>query len=135
MEILTEALIKGVLRVNGMGIPNVVALVNPRAYFLPLAAAVEECDVSKKWVLFRVPASPRHLILAVKEVVPFVRAAAIGNRFPGGIYPVPSLFPYLQEEEKHYRHSLPDRWGKHNVLPTDTGARKIWKLMEEAVVQ
>jgi len=135
LEALTEALMKGVLRVNGMGIPNVLALVNPRAYFLALAAAVQECDVSKTWVLFRVPAHPRHLIPAVREVVPFVRASAMGKRFPGGIYHIPSLFPYLQEEEKHYRHSLHDRWGKHNVLPTVSEVRKKWKTIEEAVVQ
>jgi len=117
------------------GIPNVLALVNPRAYFLALAAAVAECDVSKTWVLFRVPAHPRHLIPAVREVVPFVRASAMGKRFPGGIYHIPSLFSYLQEEEKHYRHSLPDRWGKHNVLPTVSEVRKKWKTIEEAVVQ
>jgi hypothetical protein len=135
LEALTEALIKGVLRVNGMGIPNVLALVNPRAYFLALAAAIEECGVSKKWVLFRVPAHPRHLIPAVREVVPAIRATAMGKRFPGGIYHIPSLYPYLHEEEKHYRHSLPDRWGKHNVLPTVSEVREKWKTIEKVVAQ
>ena len=135
LEELTEALGKGVLRVHGMGIPNVLALVNPRAYFLALAAAVEECHLSKKWVLFRVPAHPRHLIPAVREVVPVVRAVAGGAMIEGGIYHVPSLYCCLQEEEKHYRHSLPDRWGKHNVQPAISEVRKKWKMMEEAVVQ
>jgi hypothetical protein len=133
LEALTEALMKGVLRVNGMGIPNVLALVNPRAYFLALAAAAEECDVSKTWVLFRVPAHPRHLIPAVREVVPFVREAAMGKRFPGGIYPIPSLFPYLQEEDNIYRHVLPDRWKKYGKLPGFSDVKARWKLLDRCL--
>jgi len=62
LEALTESLIKGVQRVEMMGFSQVFALVNPRGYFLSLAAAVDKCGLLNKWVLFRVPAHPRSLI-------------------------------------------------------------------------
>ena len=48
LENLTEALVRGVRRVEGLGIPHVIALVNPRGYFLALAAAVAECGLLEK---------------------------------------------------------------------------------------
>jgi hypothetical protein len=45
LENLPEALERGVRRVEGLYLPHVIALVNPRAYFLALAAAVEECGL------------------------------------------------------------------------------------------
>jgi hypothetical protein len=89
LDTLTDAVIRGVRRVSEFGIDNVIALVNPRGYFLALAAAVAECNLLGKWILFRVPAHPHHLIPAVKEVAPFVRSVAGGARIKGGIYHVP----------------------------------------------
>jgi len=45
LDMLTDAVIRGVRRVSEFGIDNVIALVNPRAYFLALAAAVAECNL------------------------------------------------------------------------------------------
>jgi len=119
----TDAVIRGVHRVSEFGIQNVIALVNPRAYFLALAAAVAECNLLDEWILFRVPAHPHHLIPAVKEVAPFVRSVAGGARIKGGIYHVPSLFPFLQEEDKRYRHALPERWKEYGMVPTTEAMR------------
>ena len=128
---LTDALVKGVRRVNGMGIQNVFALINPRAYFLALAAAVNECALLKNWILFRMPAHPRHLIPAVKEVAPFVRAVAGGARIKGGIFLVPSLFPFLQEEDKRYRHVLPERWEEYGRLPNLSDVNEQWRMLDQ----
>jgi hypothetical protein len=128
---LTDAVIRGVRRVSGLGIDNVIALVNPRAYFLALAAAVAECNLLGKWVLFRVPAHPHHLIPAVKEVAPFVRAVASRARIKGGIYHVPLLFPFLQEEDKKYRHVLPKRWKEYGRLPNIFDVNEQWKMLDE----
>ncbi len=117
LETLTESLARGVRRVDGLGIPQVFALVNPRAYFLALAAAVQECGLSQRWVLFRPPAHPRYLLRAVRLVMPIVRAAA-GQVMPGGIYPIPDLYSILRREHRVYRHPLPSPWGQHNHLPS-----------------
>jgi hypothetical protein len=129
LEMLTDAVIMGVRRVSEYGIDNVVALVNPRAYFLALAAAVAEYNILGKWILFRVPAHPHHLIPAVKEVSPFVRAVTGGVSIKGGIYHVPPLFPFLQEEDKRYRHILPDRWKDHGRLPRLSDVIEQWRMI------
>jgi len=132
---LTDALVKGVLRVNGMGIQNVVALINPRAYFLALAAAVNECDLQKKWILFRMPAHPRHLIPAVGEVVPMIRAITVGEgRMNGGIYHIPKLYPFLESEEAAYRDKLPNRWGPYGKLPGFKEVEKTWTSVEKSMI-
>jgi len=131
LDILTDALVRGVLRVNGMGIQNVFALINPRAYFLALAAAVAECNLLGKWILFRVPAHPRHLIPAVKVVAPFVRAVTGGARIEGGIYHVSPLFPFLQEEDKRYRHILPERWKEYGRLPRYSDVTEQSRLLAQ----
>ena len=110
LENLTDALVRGVQRVEGLGIPHVIALVNPRAYFLALAAAVAECHVLDRWVLFRVPAHPRHLRLAARIVAAVVRHTMEGARMPGGIVGVQALLPALRGECPRYRESLPPRW-------------------------
>ncbi len=110
LEKLTDALVRGVRRVERLGIPHVIALVNPRAYFLALAAAVAECHVLDRWVLFRVPAHPRHLRLAVRIVAAVVRHTIDGGRMPGGIVGVRALLPALHRECPRYRESLPARW-------------------------
>lgn len=129
LDELTDALVKGVRRVNGMGIQNVFALINPRAYFLALAAAVAECNLLGKWILFRVPAHPHHLIPAVKEVAPLVRSVAGGARIKGGIFHVPSLFPLLQEEDKKYRHALPERWKEYGRIPRFSVVNEQWRML------
>lgn len=131
LDMLTDAVIRGVHRVSEFGIDNVIALVNPRAYFLALAAAVAECNLLEKWVLFRVPAHPHHLIPAVKEVAPFVRAVAGGARTKGGIYHVPLLFPLLQEEDIRYRHVLPERWKEYGSLPSLSDVNEQWRMLDQ----
>ena len=107
LEVLTEALVKGVRRIEELGFSHVLALVNPRAYFLALAAAGDRCRVLDRWVLFRTPAHPRFLLRALREVVPFVRAVDVGAELPGGIYPIPNLYPALRGEAGGYRDPLP----------------------------
>ena len=133
LDMLTDAVIRAVRRVSEIGIDNVIALVNPRGYFLALAAAVAECNLLEKWILFRVPAHPHHLIPAVKEVAPFVRAVADGARIKGGIYHVPSLFPFLQEEDKRYRHALPERWEEYGSLPSLSDVNEKWKMLGQSL--
>jgi hypothetical protein len=133
LETLTNALVRGVLRVKGMGIQNVFALINPRAYFLALAAAVNECALLNNWILFRMPAHPRHLIPAVKKVAPFVRAVADGARNKGGIYHIPSLFPFLQDEDKKYRHVLPERWKEYGRLPSYSDVNEQWRILSKDI--
>lgn len=129
LEALTEALAKGVRRVGGMGFSQVLALVNPRSYFLALAAAVAQCDATGLWVLFRSPAHPRYLISAVRQVAPFVRSAADGSNLEGGIYPIPNLYPALRREASTYRHPLPKRWRDCNRLPSLRGVRRRWSSL------
>lgn len=126
LEALTGALVKGVRRVEGMGFSQVLTLVNPRAYFLALAAAVRRCGVMDRWALFRAPAHPRYLLPAVRQVVPFVRAAAVGRNLKGGVYPIPDLYPILQREAKTYRHLLPEPWHECNRLPNLRGVEQRW---------
>ncbi len=131
LDMLTDAVIKGVRRVSEFGIDSVIALVNPRAYFLALTAAVAECNLLGKWILFRVPAHPRYLISAVREVVPMIRAISAGKgRLNGGIYLIPKLFPILQSEEIVYRHKLPKRWGAYGKLPKFNEVEKTWTSIE-----
>jgi hypothetical protein len=134
LDALTDALVKGVRRVDGMGIENVIALINPRAYFLALAAAVNECDLLKNWILFRMPAHPRHLIPAVREVIPIIRAITIREGRPtGGIYHIPKLFPFLQTEETAYRNKLPKRWGAYGKLPKLNEIENKWSSIEKII--
>jgi hypothetical protein len=129
---LTEALIRGVQRVEGLGLRQVFALVNPRAYFLALAAAVRECGLLDHWVLFRVPAHPRHLRAAVREVAPIVRAAVAGVNLAGGIYPIPSLIPSLQCEMEGYGDPLPGRWRAGGDAISAHTAKSKWMILRQA---
>ena len=113
LETLTESLVKGIRRVEKMGFSQVFAMVNPRGYYLSLAAAVEKCGLLNKWILFRVPAHPRHLLPAVRQIVPIVRAAAEEKKLKGGIYPIRPLYPFLREENKLYQDLLPAPWRKY----------------------
>jgi len=126
LEALTESLVKGIRRVEKMGFAQVFALVNPRGYFLSLAAAVDKCGLLNKWVLFRVPSHPRHLLSAVRQISPFVHVAAEGKKLKGGIYPIPNLFPFLQKESRIYKDSLPQPWQKHVILPNKTEIKTRW---------
>jgi|GEM_PF-1073150 len=110
LETLTEALVRGVRRIERLHLPHVIALVNPRGYFLALAAAVAECGLMDRWTLFRVPAHPRSLTQAVRAVVPVIRHTLEGARLPGGIVGIPALLPALRREAARYREPVPPRW-------------------------
>ncbi len=126
LEALTEALVKGVRRVEGFGFSQVLALVNPRAYFLALAAAVAQCGVADRWVLFRSPAHPRYLLPAVRQAVPFVRAAAAESNLRGGLYLIPDLCSILHREAKTYRHQIPIPWKDYNQVPGPHEVKQRW---------
>jgi hypothetical protein len=117
LEELTDALVRGVRRVELLKIPQVIALVNPRAYFLALAAAVDTCGLMDRWILFRPPAHPQYLRRAVRIVTPFIRMAAAGATMPGGVYPIPELSAALRGEKKRYRHPLPLPWKAWTAVP------------------
>src|SRR3989338_819544 len=85
LETLTESLVKGIHRVEKMGFSQVFALVNPRGYYLSLAAAVGKCGLLNRWILFRMPSHPRHLLSAVRQISPLVQSSADGKKFRGGI--------------------------------------------------
>ncbi len=132
LEELTEALICGVRRVESLGIPHVIALVNPRAYILALSAAVAECGLLDRWVLCRVPAHPRHLLAGVRAITPIVRAAEEGVHHAGGIYAVPELLPALRAEVLQYQHRLPARWRRWGAVPSGRAAEKAWATLRNA---
>jgi len=131
LEELTAALVKGIRRVEKMGFSKVFTLVNPRGYFLSLAAAVDKCGLLNKWVLFQVPAHPRHLLPAVRQVSTLVRAAAKGRKFGGGIYHIPNLYPFMQEENEVYKDSLPLPWQKYSNLPSVHKIKRRWLLLSD----
>jgi hypothetical protein len=135
LENLTDALVRGVRRVEGLGIPQVIAPVNPRAYFLALTAAVAECGLLDRWLLFHIPAHPRHLIPAVRTIAPVVRGATHGVTPPGGVYSIPMLLPALRREVASYRDPLPLRWGSWGHVPSERVVRRSWAGLETAVVQ
>ena len=130
LAVLTESLVKGVRRVEKMGFSRVFALVNPRGYFLSLAAAVDKCGLLNKWVLFRVPSHPRYLLSAVRQISPFVHVVAGGKKLKGGIYPIPNLFPFLRKESKIYKDSLPRPWKEHSHLISFNLAEKKWTSLK-----
>ena len=130
LETLTESLVKGVRRVEKMGFSQVFALVNPRGYFLSLAAAVDKCGLLNQWILFRVPSHPRHLLPAVRQVAPFVRAAAEGRHLKGGIYPISALYSFLQKENRIYKDFLPKPWQKYSTLPTISEIKTRWQALK-----
>lgn len=126
LEALTESLIKGIHRVEKMKFSKVFALVNPRGYFLSLAAAVDRCGLLNEWTLFRVPSHPRHLLSAVRQIAPFVCAAAEGNKIKGGIYPIPDLYPFMEREEKIYKKYIPAPWQQYSGLPNENDIKSKW---------
>lgn len=132
IENLTEALVRGVQRVDGLGFRQVFALVNPRTYFLALAAAASECGLLDRWIHFRVPAHPRHLLEAARQIVPFVQAAAAGIRLPGGIYLIPNLLPPLQREMERYRDHLPARWRAWGAALNARTVERGWIILMQA---
>lgn len=131
LETLTESLVKGIRRVEKMGFTQVFALVNPRGYFLSLAAAVDKCGLLNKWILFRVPSHPRHLLSAVRQMTPFVFAACEGKKLKGGIYPIPDLYPFLQKENKAYKDFLLKPWQKYSGLPGIDEVKTQWQALKK----
>jgi hypothetical protein len=131
LEELTEALVKGIRRVRKLGFLQVLALVNPRGYFLALGAAAKKCGVLDSWVLFRVPAHPNYLMQAVGEATPFVRASASGHQLTGGIYPVPQLYSALEREAQTYNHNLPEPWLEVDYLPGINEVTRRWNLLRK----
>jgi hypothetical protein len=115
---LTDTLVRGVRRVESLGVRRVMAVVNPRAYFLALAAAVAECGLLDRWILCRVPAQPRYLLEGVRAIVPIVRAVASDPRYPGGMCPIREFLPALRLEARVYRDRLPARWRPWGTVPT-----------------
>jgi hypothetical protein len=130
LEALTESFEKGIRRVEKMGFTQVFAVVNPRGYFLSLAAAVDKCGLLNKWILFQVPSHPRHLLSAVRQMTPFVYAASEGKKLIGGIYPIPEFYPSLKRENKAYKDSLPEPWQKYSGLANIEEVKIQWQTLK-----
>ena len=135
LETLTESLVKGIRRVEKMKFSKVFALVNPRGYFLSLAAAVDRCGLLNEWTLFRVPSHPRHLLSAVRQIAPFVSAAAEGKKLKGGIYPIPELYPFMKKENKIYIGSIPQPWEKYSKLIDISEVKTRWLSLKGALIK
>ena len=133
LETLTNSLVKSIRRVEKMGFSQVFTLVNPRGYFLSLAAAVDKCGLLNKWVLFRVPSHPRHLLTAVRQISPFVQAAADGAKLKGGIYSIPDLYPFLKKEIRVYKGILPYPWQKYTDLPSSIKNKNQWEHLTQRI--
>jgi hypothetical protein len=133
LEALTEGLIRGVQRVNGLGFTQVLALVNPTAYFLALAAAVAECGLLDRWVLFRVPAHSRHLLKAVREIVPVVRAAAVGTKLAASIYPIPVFLSAIRHESHGYWDPLLPQWRKWGKVSKGSTDAIRWAALIQSI--
>jgi len=129
LEELTAELVKGVKRVESLGFERVVTLVNPCGYFFALAAAIEKCGLSGKWLQFRVPAHPRYLLEAVREVAPIVKDLADGKKVRGGIYPIPRLYPALVKESKLYKDKLPVVWRQFGRVQSVSDVKLKWKTL------
>ena len=132
LEELTEALVKGVRRVQKMDFSHVLALVNPNGYFLSLVAAAKESGVLDHWVIFRLPTLPNYLLRAFQEIIPLVIAAA-DHVLPGGTYTIPNLYPELLRESKAYRDTIPERWQEANRLPGIDEVKKRWTFLAKEV--
>ncbi len=132
LERLTDALVRGVRRVDALGVEQVLAVVNPRGYFLALAAAVAQSERRGRWVLCRPPAHPRFLARAVGAVTPLVRAAAAGVALPGGVYPIPTLWSALQDEARRYVEPVPPPWQQWSRLPAAADAQRRWETLRAA---
>jgi len=129
LEMLTESLVKGVRRVEKMGFSQVFALVNPRGYFLSLAAALDRCRLLKKWILFRIPTHPRYLLLAVQQIAPLVRAFLEGKKYTGGIYPVHSFCSLMKIEGKVFKGVMPSPWREYAKFSRRNTASKILDVL------
>jgi hypothetical protein len=132
LEDLSAALRPGVRRIDALGIRQVLALVNPRGYFLALAAAVEQAGLLDRWVLFRVPAHPRHLCAAVREVAPFVRRIVRGSLLQGGVYVIPGLRDALERETRSYREAVPAHWRQWTEVPSPASVGRSWDALNRA---
>jgi hypothetical protein len=86
LDALTEALMKGVRRVEAMGFSQVFVLVNPKGYFLSLVTALDRCRLLGKWILFRVPPHPCYLLPVFRQMIPIIHAAAKGKKLKGGMH-------------------------------------------------
>ncbi|MCA9407186.1 MAG: hypothetical protein KC733_00720 [Candidatus Omnitrophica bacterium] len=126
LEELTEALIKGVRRIENLGFNQVFTLVNPRGYSLALSVAIDQCNLSDKWVSFRVPAHPRYLLPAVRQIAPIIRAADKKRKLKGGMYFIPDLYSNLFKESKLYKKKLPEPWKKFCNFPNEKDVKTRW---------
>jgi hypothetical protein len=66
---------------------------------------------------------------AIRQIAPFVRAAAEGEKLKGGIYPIPDLHQFMQKENKIYKDSLPKPWQKYSSLPSISEIKTRWLLL------
>ena len=79
--------------------------------------------------MFRAPAHPRYLLHAVRQVAPFVQAAAAGRNLGGGVRLIPDLHPILRREAMAYRDLSPAPWREYDNLPVLQEATTCWAAL------
>ena len=105
---LTESLEKALSRTNTFS--KIFAVVNPRGYFLSLAAALQEQSLLDKTMMLEMPVHPNNLKLAVTIISSFIQRYFSEGYFQGGIISHPSLRQRISKESTVWKKNLPERW-------------------------
>ena len=105
---LTESLDKGLSRTNRF--KKIFAAVNPRGYFLSLAAALHERLLFDKTMMLEVPVHPNNLKASVKIISFFIHKYFSEGYFQGGVILHPSLLQRIARQSIKWKQNLPERW-------------------------
>jgi len=105
---LTESLKKALSRSTQF--KKLFAVVNPRGYFLSLAAALHELSLFSKTMMLEVPVHPNNLKASVKIISSFIQRYFSEGYFQGGIILHPGLLQRIAKELKSWKQNLPERW-------------------------
>jgi len=105
---LTESLKKGLYRTNRF--QRIFAVVNPRGYFLSLAAALHEQSLFYKTMMLEVPVHPNNLKLSFKIISSFIKRYFSEGYFQAGIISHSDLQQRIAKEPIKWKQNLPERW-------------------------
>jgi len=105
---LTESLKKALSRINTFS--KIFAVVNPRGYFLSLAAALHEQSLFSKTMMLEMPVHPNNLKAAITLISSFIQRYFSEGYFQGGIISHPVLVQRIAKESTVWKQNLPERW-------------------------
>lgn len=105
---LTESLKKALSRTNTFG--KIFAVVNPRGYFLSLAAALHEQFLFGKTMMLEMPVHPNNLKVAITFISSFIQRYFSEGYFQGGIISHAALRQRITKESTAWKQNLPERW-------------------------